>query len=111
MTFVSNSDDAMFFGYEAKEGIEPNSPIKDPISKNQLLDLDEKEVDNVNKGGRKINKHVKLWAKNAFDEWKVFRGFDTTSSIANLSKNESSIKNLVDMQVAKKDGNIYLPTK
>ncbi len=117
MTFVSNSNDAMFFRYETKEGIEPNSPIKDPILKNWFLDLDEKEVDNVNKGGRRINKHVELWAKNAFDEWKVFRGFDTTSSIVDLSKNESSIKNLVDMlssfilQVAKKDGNMYPPTK
>jgi len=33
MTFVSNSNDAMFFRYETKEGIKPNSPIKDPILK------------------------------------------------------------------------------
>jgi len=51
MTFVSNSDDAMFFKYETKEVIELNSPIKDPILKNSFLDLDEKEVDNVSKGG------------------------------------------------------------
>jgi hypothetical protein len=117
MTFVSNSSDAMFFGSKAREGIKPNSPIKDPILKSQFLDIDEKEVHNVNKGGRRINKHGELWAKNAFDEWKVFHDFDTTSLIANLSKDESSIKNLVDMlscfilQVAKNDGNMYPLTK
>jgi hypothetical protein len=97
MNFLSNSGDAMFLGFEIKEGIEPNSPIRDPILKNQSLDLDEKEVDNVNKGGRRINKHVELWAKNAFDEWKVLRSFDTRRSIVDLSKKESSIKNMVDM--------------
>lgn len=117
MTFVSNSIDAMFYGFEAREEIKLNSPINAPISNNQFLDIGEKEVDNVNKGGQRINKHAELWAKNAFDKWKVFRGFDTTSSIVDLSKDESSIKNLVDMlsssilQVAKKDGSIYLPTK
>ncbi len=30
--------------------------------------------------------------KNAFDEWKIFRGFDTTKSIIDLSKDEYSIK-------------------
>ncbi len=46
--------------------------------------------------------------KNAFDEWKVFCGFDTTRSITDLSKDESSIKDMMDMlssfvlQVAKR---------
>jgi hypothetical protein len=43
-----------------------------------------------------------------FDEWKVFHGLDTTRSIVNLSKDESYVKDLVDiisyfvLQVAKK---------
>jgi len=32
-----------------------------------------------------------------FDECKVFCGLDTTRSIANLSKDESFVKDLVDM--------------
>jgi len=69
---------------------------------------------NVNKGGRRVSKHVELSAKNVFDEWKLFDGFNTTKFIVDLSKDESSIKDLVDMlssfilQVAKKDDNLYL---
>lgn len=48
-----------------------------------------------------------------FDEWKVFCGLDTTKSIANLSKDESFVKDSMDMfssfvlQIAKKDGTMY----
>jgi hypothetical protein len=35
--------------------------------------------------------------KNAFDEWRVFHGLDTTRSIVDPSKDESSFKDLVDM--------------
>jgi hypothetical protein len=35
--------------------------------------------------------------KNSFDEWKVFHGFDTSKSIVDLSKDQSLMKNLVDM--------------
>jgi hypothetical protein len=35
--------------------------------------------------------------KNAFDEWRVFHGFDISKSIVNLSKHESLMKNLVNM--------------
>jgi hypothetical protein len=38
--------------------------------KSQFLDLDGKEVENVNLGGRSVSKHAKLWAKNAFDKYK-----------------------------------------
>ncbi len=70
----------------------------DPIPKNQFLDLDEKEVDNVNKGGWRVNKHIALWTKNAFDEWRVFCSFDTTRSlIINLLEDESFANNIVDM--------------
>jgi hypothetical protein len=50
MTLVSNFGDAMFFGFEVGEGIEPNSLVRDHVPKSWFLDLDEKEVDNVNKG-------------------------------------------------------------
>ncbi len=46
-----------------------------------------------------------------------FCGCDTKKSIANLSQNEETINNLVDMvvlfvfQVAKKDASMYLPSK
>ncbi len=73
------------------------------------MDFDEKEVDNVNKGGRIVNNHIEILTKNAFDEWKVLCGFDTTRSlIIDISEDESSLNNLVDMlssfvlQVAKK---------
>jgi hypothetical protein len=29
---------------------------------------------NVNKRSRRTSKHVELWAKNAFDKWKMFCG-------------------------------------
>ncbi len=61
------------------------------------MDLDEKEVDNVNKDGHRISKHIKLWMNNAFDEWRVFRDIDITKSIIDLSKNEYFVKNLMDM--------------
>ncbi len=54
--------------------------------------------------------------KNAFNEWQVFCDFDMQKSITNL-ENEKFIKYIVDMlssfvlQVAKKDGSLYLPTK
>lgn len=27
-------------------------------------------MDNVNKGGWRVSKHVELWGKNIFDEWR-----------------------------------------
>jgi hypothetical protein len=32
--------------------------------------------------------------KNAFNDWRIFCGFDTTRSIVDFSKDESSIKDL-----------------
>jgi hypothetical protein len=60
--------------------------------------------------------HAKLWVKNAFDEWKLFCGFDTIKSIVDIL-NKGLIKGLVDMlssfilQVTKKNGSLYPPTK
>jgi hypothetical protein len=79
--------------------------------------VDENELDNVNRGGCRAVKHSEVWAKNAFDEWQKFQGHNIERSIADLSKNEDIIMELVDMfslfilQVAKKDNNMYLLTK
>jgi hypothetical protein len=60
---------------------------------------------------------AKLWAINVFNGWKVLRGLDITRSIAYLLKDEYFRKDMVDMissfvlQVAKKDGSLYPPTK
>ncbi len=78
------------------------------------MDLNENENENVNKGGRRVNKHVELWVKNVFDEWRVFCGFDTKKSIIDLLEDESSIKDMLSsfiLRVAKKDGSLYLPIR
>jgi len=71
--------------------------IMEPILKSQFLDIDDKEMGNVNKGGRRMGKHAKLWVKNAFDEWRLFCGFDTINFITNLFENKGLIKGLVDV--------------
>jgi hypothetical protein len=40
------------------------------------LDIDKKEMENVNRRGQRASKHVKFWAKKPCDEWQVFQGFD-----------------------------------
>ncbi len=98
MTLISNSGDAMLFGSQVEKGTKLDTHVKDLVLKSWFLDLDEKEVDNVNKGGQRVNKHIELWAKNAFDEWRPLCGFDITRSlIIDLSENESFVKNIVDM--------------
>jgi hypothetical protein len=68
-------------------------------------------------GGRRSNKHVKIWAKNAFDEWQQFYGYKTNMSIIDLLEKKKNVKGLLDMLclfvflVAKKGNNMYLPTK
>jgi hypothetical protein len=34
-----------------------------------FLKVNDRELENVNIGGCISNKHVEIWAKNAFDEW------------------------------------------
>jgi hypothetical protein len=34
--------------------------------------INDKEMENVNKKGRRVGKHAELWVKNFFIEWKVF---------------------------------------
>jgi hypothetical protein len=41
--------------------------------------------------------HENLWAKNVFDEWKMFHGYDKEKSIEYFSENIDFIKDFVDM--------------
>ncbi len=51
MTPLFNIGDAMVFRSKVGEGTKFDSPNRDHVLKTWFLDLDEKEVDNVNKGG------------------------------------------------------------
>jgi hypothetical protein len=57
----------MVIGFNVGERTNHNSHVKDFLPNSHFLDLDEREVENVNKGGWRINKHVELWVRNAFD--------------------------------------------
>jgi hypothetical protein len=53
--------------FEHDEGIDHEYPIKEPIPKSNFFNFDEKELENMNIDGWRINKHVELWVKNVFD--------------------------------------------
>jgi hypothetical protein len=63
-----------------------------------FLEVDERKLENLNKGGCRTNKHVELWAKNAFDEWRNFRVM-ILKFIINLFGNKKTIEELIDMLV------------
>ncbi len=73
----------------------------------------------MNKGGKKMNKYVEAWAKNAFNEWRIFCGFGMKKFIINLFEDEGFVNQIVDMsyfvlQVLKKNVKrctLYLPTR
>lgn len=81
------------------------------------MDINEKESENINKGNQRKDKHAKMWAKNVFDEWRVFQGFDTMKSITNLLEDEHVVMVLVNMlttfilQAANKDDTLYPPVR
>ncbi len=60
---------------------------------------------------------MELWAMNVFNEWRSFRGFDTTKSGIDLLEDEGSIKDLEDMlssfilYVVEKNGSLHPRTK
>jgi hypothetical protein len=64
------------------------SAINKPLLKSYCLDIDKKEMENVNRRGQRASKHAKLWAKNAFNEWQMFQSFDMKKLITNQSENE-----------------------
>jgi hypothetical protein len=51
-------------------------------------------MENVNKGGRRVNKHDETMGEKFF---RFFHGFDTLKFIVDLSKDESFLKDLLDM--------------
>jgi hypothetical protein len=67
--------------FDVGERMNPNLLVKDLPSKSHFLDFDENEVDNVKKGGQRVSKHAGFWVRNAFVEWRIFHGLDTTRSI------------------------------
>jgi hypothetical protein len=66
-----------FFGFEVDEGIDLVFLVIEPILKCHFLTIDDKEMENVNKGGQKVSKHGELWANYVVIEWKIFYGFNT----------------------------------
>jgi hypothetical protein len=68
------SNDAMCSGSDVGYGTNLKSPVIELILKSRFLLIDDKELENVNKGGQRANKHAKLWANNVFDKWRVFVG-------------------------------------
>jgi hypothetical protein len=53
---ICNICDVVVLGFEFVEGTYPKFLIKDLVLKSHILDLDEKEVENVNKGGWRASK-------------------------------------------------------
>jgi hypothetical protein len=53
----------MFLVFKVREGINLDSLIKYIIPNSRFLNLHQKEVENVNKGGWKVRKHVKILGK------------------------------------------------
>jgi hypothetical protein len=57
---------------------------------------------------KQASKHVESWGKNAFNEWRVFCGFNMKKPNVDLFNDENFVMNIVDMlscfviQVAKK---------
>jgi hypothetical protein len=73
------------------------SNVKDSIPKSHILDLDHKDIKCVNKRGCKASKHIESWAKNAFNEWTIFCGFNMKKSSVDLSNLENFVMDIVDM--------------
>jgi hypothetical protein len=72
-------------------------------------------MDNLNNGGQKMSKDVKLQTNNDINECNVFRGFDTNKCIVDIFEDETFVEDLVNklfffLQLAKEDDNLYPPT-
>jgi hypothetical protein len=59
--------------------------------------VDEKELDNVNKGGYGAKKHLEVWMKKTFYEWRKICSYNIERSIVDLSKEKDIVMELVDM--------------
>jgi len=67
-------------------------PIDGVSTTSRFLEVNVKELENVENGGHKASRYGENCAKNAFNKWKKFCGFGTKRSIANVSKDVNSIK-------------------
>jgi len=45
--------------------------LHEVLPKFRFLEVDEKELDNVNKSGHRAKEHLEVWAKKTFDEWRI----------------------------------------
>jgi hypothetical protein len=50
----------------------------------------------LNKGGKKLNKDVKLQTNNDIDECNVFHGFDSKKCIVDIIQDETFVEDLVN---------------
>jgi len=81
---------------------------------NRFRNVDEAELQNVMKGGRRRSSQSENWARKAFDEFRKFKEYSIESSIEDLSE-AADVVPLVDMlqlfmlQVAKRNGELYPP--
>jgi hypothetical protein len=74
----------MAFGFKVARRINCEFHVREPILKFRFLAIGDKQMEIVNKEGQKMNKHAKLCAKNAFNEWKLFHGFNTMTFIVDI---------------------------
>jgi len=86
---------------------------KDPVGR-RFRQIDPKEREHMKTGGERKSIHTEIWALNAFDEWRAFKGFGIEKSVADLYE-EPNIEPLVRMledfflELTKKDGTLYPP--
>ncbi len=102
----------ILFIFNVGEGIDFEFLIRELVSKSCFLEIDGKRMDNLNNGGQKMSKDVKLQTNNDIDECNVFRGFDTRKCIVNIFEDETFVEDLVNklsffLQLAKEDDNLY----
>ncbi len=65
--------------------------VSEVCQRSCFLEVDDRELENVNMGSCRSNNHVEIWVKNAFDEWQWFRGYETNMSIVDLLKKEKNV--------------------
>jgi hypothetical protein len=67
--------EGILFIFNVGEGIDFEFLISELVSKSCFLEIDGKRMDNLNKGGQKMSKDVKLQTNNDIDEFNVFLWF------------------------------------
>ncbi|KAG0579478.1 hypothetical protein KC19_4G101700 [Ceratodon purpureus] len=98
--FIPQSEN--FLEDEEDQGVEDGAEAQEPNpegcvgkgSKFRALDLN--ELKNTSVGGERQSLHLENWTRNAFDEWRRFRGIPTTKTIGELSE-EEDIQGFVEL--------------